>query len=88
MTTTLRIFLILLALLSGPHAYAQAAVDPAYQEEAGKARALLQKAIDFYQEQDDRALAVFSRQGEFVDGRYMCMSSTPRASCWPAAAHR
>nr|AEO27367.1 hypothetical protein [Pseudomonas sp. 19-rlim] len=67
MNLVLRVALFLLALLPGLQAFAQTAVDPAYQEEAGRARALLQKAIDFYKEQGDSAFPVFSRQGGFID---------------------
>ncbi|SDS68093.1 Single Cache domain 2-containing protein [Halopseudomonas litoralis] len=38
----------------------------AEQEEANAARALLTEAVDYYKENGDKALAVFSRQGPFV----------------------
>lgn len=69
MNLTLRLILPLLALLPALHVFAQTAVDPAYEEDAARARALLQKAIDFYHKQGDNAFPVFSRQGEFIDNQ-------------------
>lgn len=68
MISMFRIALLLLALLPTFHAQAQIRIDPAYEEDARKARALLLKAVKFYQEYGDDALSVFSRQGEFIDG--------------------
>jgi signal transduction histidine kinase len=46
-------------------------------QEAPAARALLEKAVARYQQQGDKALAEFSRQGEFVDGeRYVFVTDT------------
>lgn len=41
----------------------------AYAKEASQAKALLGKAIAHYRESGDKALASFSRQGEFIDGQ-------------------
>lgn len=67
MNLALRLVLPFLALLSGFHAVAQTAVEPAYEEETARSRALMQKAINFYREQGDSAFPVFSCQGEFID---------------------
>lgn len=64
-----RALLLLLVLLPLSFAQAQPTEDAAYKEDAEKARALLQKAVDYYREHQDKALAVFSRQGEFIDGQ-------------------
>jgi hypothetical protein len=46
-------------------------------QEAAAARALLEKAVARYRVQSDKALAEFSRQGEFVDGeRYVFVVDT------------
>jgi cytochrome c len=46
-------------------------------EEAGRAQALLQRAVAFYKEVKDLALAHFSPKGEFVDnGLYVYVVST------------
>lgn len=53
----------------------QAAGDEA--SEAPAARALLEKAVARYRQAGDKALAEFSRQGEFVDGeRYVFVTDT------------
>lgn len=65
-----RIGLLLGALLLGTQALAQTspgAGDPAYAEESARAKALLEKAVTAYRKEGDKALAAFSRQGEFVD---------------------
>lgn len=49
--------------------------DPAL--DAMKARALLDRAVDYYQAHGDAALAVFSRQGEFIEeDRYVFVVDT------------
>ncbi|TWC40217.1 cytochrome c [Pseudomonas sp. SJZ079] len=60
--------LLLLGLFSLPQAFAQDAPAERYTAEAERANRLLSKAVAFYQEKGDAALAVFSRQGEFIDG--------------------
>lgn len=46
-------------------------------QEATAARSLLEKAVARYRQQGDKALAEFSRQGEFVDGeRYVFVTDT------------
>jgi len=46
-------------------------------QEAPAARALLEKAVARYRQEGDKALAEFSRQGEFVDGeRYVFVTDT------------
>ena len=67
MSMATRVLLTLLLSLSGFHAMAQS--DAAYKEEAQHAKALLQKAVDYYEKNGDAALAAFSRQGEFVTGQ-------------------
>ncbi|MFA5677750.1 MAG: cache domain-containing protein [Pseudomonas sp.] len=58
LNSTVRVFLFLIMGLVASGAQAQ-------QEEA-QARALLADAVDYYKENGDKALAVFSRQGPFV----------------------
>lgn len=48
--------------------HADTAAAPGYEEEAARASALLQKAVDLYKEEGTAAFAKFSRQGEFTDG--------------------
>jgi cytochrome c len=67
MTLATRVLLTLLLSLCGFNAVAQS--DAAYQEEAQHAKALLLKAVDYYEKNGDAALAAFSRQGEFVTGQ-------------------
>ncbi|MGY4534493.1 cytochrome c [Pseudomonas sp. TE3786] len=67
MTLATRMLLTLLLSLCGFNALAQS--DAAYQEEAQNAKALLLKAVDYYEKNGDAALAAFSRQGEFVTGQ-------------------
>lgn len=67
MTLLTRMLLVLSLSLPGYHAVAQ--TDEAYQQEAQHAKALLLKAVDYYQKNGDAALAAFSRQGEFVTGQ-------------------
>ncbi|MFJ5298887.1 cache domain-containing protein [Pseudomonas sp. NPDC088368] len=46
-------------------------------QEAASAKALLEKAVTHYRQVGDKALAEFSRQGEFVDGeRYVFVTDT------------
>ncbi|MFY1664782.1 cache domain-containing protein [Pseudomonas sp. Pseu.R1] len=47
------------------------------EQEAAAARTLLEKAVAHYRQVGDKALAEFSRQGEFVDGdRYVFVTDT------------
>ncbi|WP_296256696.1 MULTISPECIES: cache domain-containing protein [unclassified Pseudomonas] len=59
-------------------------------QEAAAAKGLLEKAVDHYRQVGDKALAEFSRQGEFVDGeRYVFVTDTHGvmlASGGPSAA--
>ena len=66
-------FVAMLACLCASHLWA--AGDEA--QEAPAARALLEKAVARYRQEGDKALAEFSRQGEFVDGeRYVFVTDT------------
>jgi len=48
-----------------------------YAEDAQAAQDLLRKAVDYYQQEGDKALAVFSRQGPFViDNLYVFVLNT------------
>jgi cytochrome c len=67
MTLAIRALLTLMLSLFGFTAMAQS--DAAYQEEAQHAKALLLKAVDYYEKNGDTAFAAFSRQGEFVTGQ-------------------
>lgn len=73
----------LLLCLGQAHAAAPA-------DEGTAARALLEKALAYYHDQGDKAFAVFSRQGEFVDkDRYVFVVDTHGvmlASGGPSAA--
>ena len=69
MVLVARALLTLLALLPGLDAVAQTKVDAPYAQEAQDAKALLQKAVSYYQAHGDEAFAVFSRQGEFIKGQ-------------------
>ncbi|MFK3792581.1 cache domain-containing protein [Pseudomonas piscis] len=54
-----------------------AALHAAPADDGAPARALLEKALAYYQEQGDKAFAAFSRQGEFVDqDRYVFVVDT------------
>ncbi|MEK1940251.1 MAG: cache domain-containing protein [Pseudomonas sp.] len=64
MTLATRVLLTFVLSLSAVHAMAQS--DAAYEQEAQHAKALLQKAVDYYEVHGDAALAAFSRQGEFI----------------------
>lgn len=59
-------------------------------DEGAAARALLEKAVAYYQQQGDKAFAAFSRQGDFVDkDRYVFVVDTHGvmlASGGPSAA--
>jgi len=59
-------------------------------DEGAAARALLEKAVAYYQQQGDKAFAAFSRQGDFVDkDRYVFVVDTQGvmlASGGPSAA--
>jgi cytochrome c len=66
-------FSSLIILLLSPTLYAaeKTTATATVLEESGDARrakALLAKAIDYYKENKDRALAAFSRSGEFING--------------------
>ena len=66
----LRITWLLLLCFSQVHAATQA-------EDARAAKALLEKALAYYQSNGDKAFAAFSRQGEFVDhDRYVFVVDT------------
>lgn len=67
----LRITWLLLLGLSQVHAAT------AQEDDAQAAKALLEKALAYYQSNGDKALAAFSRQGEFVDkDRYVFVVDT------------
>jgi len=71
MKAMLRITWLLLLCCSQVHA---ATVDEA---DAQAAKALLEKALAYYQTQGDKAFAAFSRQGEFIDqDRYVFVVDT------------
>ena len=71
MKALLRITWLLLVCASQVHAAT------AQEEDAEAAKALLQKALAYYQNNGDKALAAFSRQGEFVDhDRYVFVVDT------------
>ncbi|WP_339627890.1 cache domain-containing protein [uncultured Pseudomonas sp.] len=58
----------MLGLFCLPQAFAQESLEERYAPEAERASRLLNKAVAFYKDKGDAALAVFSRQGEFIDG--------------------
>jgi cytochrome c len=68
MNLALRLLLSLLPAMPLAAYSAQPDADPQYQAQADKAHSLLQKAVTYYKEKGDSALATFSRQGDFVDG--------------------
>tara|TARA_R110001592_G_scaffold124543_8_gene333551 strand:+ start:11207 stop:12073 length:867 start_codon:yes stop_codon:yes gene_type:complete len=49
--------------------FGQGIPEDRYAEEADSAKSLLRKAVDYYREKGDQAIAAFSRQGPFVDGQ-------------------
>ena len=72
MNTLLRLTWLLL-LLWGSQVHAQSA----QEADAQAAKALLEKALAYYHKQGDKALAAFSRQGEFIDqDRYVFVVDT------------
>lgn len=60
--------LLLVGLFFLPSVFAQDAPAEGYAVEAERANQLLHKAVEFYKQNGDAALAAFSRQGEFIDG--------------------
>ncbi len=55
----------------------QVLADAPQDEDAQAAKALLEKALAYYQSNGDKAFAAFSRQGEFVDhDRYVFVVDT------------
>ncbi|MCK6186919.1 MULTISPECIES: cache domain-containing protein [unclassified Pseudomonas] len=57
--------------------FGQVQVATAHEEDAQAAKALLQKALAYYQENGDKAFAAFSRQGDFIDkDRYVFVVDT------------
>ncbi|MGE7812131.1 cache domain-containing protein [Pseudomonas sivasensis] len=67
----LRITWLLLLCFSQVHA------ETTQDEDAQAAKALLEKALAYYKTNGDKALAVFSRQGEFIDqDRYVFVIDT------------
>ncbi|AZF25613.1 cache domain-containing protein [Pseudomonas sp. R2-60-08W] len=71
MNTLLRFTWLLLLCCSQVHAAT------AQDAEAQAAKALLEKALAYYQSNGDKALAAFSRQGEFIDqDRYVFVVDT------------
>ncbi|MGB3125043.1 MAG: cache domain-containing protein [Pseudomonas sp.] len=67
----LRLTWLLLLCFSQVHAAT------AQEEDAAAAKALLEKALAYYQSNGDKAFAAFSRQGEFVDhDRYVFVVDT------------
>ena len=57
--------------------FSQVHADTARDEDAQAAKALLEKALVYYQSNGDKAFAAFSRQGEFVDhDRYVFVVDT------------
>ncbi|MCY1293665.1 Single Cache domain 2 [compost metagenome] len=79
MVAVYRICLLLGALLLGGQVSAQdePVDDGGYADEAARAKALLAKAVDAYRQQGDKALAAFSRLGEFTDGElYVWVTDT------------
>ncbi len=61
-------FLLLVGLFFLPQVFAQDAPAEHYAAEAERANRLLNKAVEFYKQNGDAALAAFSRQGEFING--------------------
>ncbi|SES03829.1 cache domain-containing protein [Halopseudomonas bauzanensis] len=47
--------------------FGQGIPEDRYADEADRAKSLLRKAVDHYQENGEKAIAAFSRQGEFMD---------------------
>lgn len=73
---TQKIYRFLLMLAAGLMLPLQAQMATA-QEEGEQARQLLSEAVDYYKEHGDKAMATFSRQGEFVrDDLYVFMVNT------------
>ncbi|WP_138762186.1 cache domain-containing protein [Pseudomonas lactis] len=71
MNTLLRFTWLLLLCCSQVHAAT------AQEADAQAAKALLEKALAYYQKQGDKAFAAFSRQGEFIDqDRYVFVVDT------------
>ncbi|MBI6633518.1 cache domain-containing protein [Pseudomonas paralactis] len=71
MNTLLRLTWLLLLCCSQVHAAT------AQEADAQAAKALLEKALAYYQQHGDKAFAAFSRQGEFIDqDRYVFVVDT------------
>ena len=47
--------------------FGQGIPEDRYADEADRAKSLLRKAVDHYQENGEKAIAAFSRQGQFID---------------------
>ena len=57
--------------------FSQVHAETAQEADAQAAKALLEKALAYYHKQGDKALAAFSRQGEFIDqDRYVFVVDT------------
>ncbi len=57
--------------------FSQVHANPAQDQDAQAAKALLEKALAYYQSNGDKAFAAFSRQGEFIDqDRYVFVVDT------------
>ena len=57
--------------------FSQAQAATAHEQDAQAAKALLEKALAYFHDNGDKAFAVFSRQGEFVDkDRYVFVVDT------------
>ncbi|TKA89640.1 cache domain-containing protein [Halopseudomonas bauzanensis] len=67
MLLVFRNVILIVATFLIANVFGQGIPEDRYAEEADRAKSLLRKAVDYYQENGDRALAAFSRQGAFIE---------------------